>query len=104
MLFYQLINATIHDNKTTLVWWCSISYSICNRFENVTEKVSYIPDTTSDLVFSIDFVNRSQTESLPLMMEEVNLAGRRLLMLLNYTIFHSKLAILIVTSYSNLIP
>lgn len=51
-----------------------LHHSICNQFENVTEKVSHVPATTSDLVGSIEFVNMSQM-NLSKMMDEVYLAG-----------------------------
>lgn len=64
--------------------------SVCTRFENVTERVSRLPDTTAELVESIEYVRLSQTESLLQMRHEVNLARKRLLMLLDYTILPSK--------------
>lgn len=56
----------------------------------VTEKVSHVPETTAELVESVEFVRKSQTQSLPEMKLEVNAAGARLLTLLNYTVLNSK--------------
>lgn len=56
----------------------------------MTEKVSYVPESTAELVESVEFVRKSQTQSLPAMKLEVNSAGARLLTLLNYTVLSSK--------------
>ena len=79
----SLVTRIMKDNR-------HIVRQICTRFETVTEKVSYVPENTAELVESVDFVNKSQNESLPEMLQEVNAAGGRLLTLLNYTMLQSK--------------
>ena len=64
---------------------------MCARFETVTEKVSYVPKTTAELVESVEFVRFSQAQSLPEMKVEVNAAGARLITLLNYTVLNSNI-------------
>lgn len=65
--------------------------SICSRFEAVTEKVSHVPESTTALVESVEYVRCSLSERLPAMIVDVKEAGKRLLTLLGYTILHSKL-------------
>ncbi len=79
----SLVTRIMKDNR-------HIVRQICTRFEAVTEKVSHVPENTAELVESVDFVNKSQNESLPEMLQEVNAAGARLLTLLNYTMLQSK--------------
>jgi len=79
----SLVTRILKDNR-------HIVRQICTRFETVTEKVSHVPENTAELVESVDFVNKSQNESLPEMLQEVNAAGARLLTLLNYTMLQSK--------------
>ncbi|EFX65497.1 hypothetical protein DAPPUDRAFT_333133 [Daphnia pulex] len=74
----SLVTIIMKDNR-------HIVRQISTRFETVTEKVSHVPDNTAELVESVDFVNKSQNEILPEMLQEVNAAGARLLTLLNYT-------------------
>lgn len=64
---------------------------VCTRFETVTERVSRIPMSTADLVDAIGFCAQSQTFSLPEMKEDVKASGRRLLMLLGYTVLNCTL-------------
>ena len=66
---------------------------ICIEFEEVTRKVSQLPSNTAQLVELIGFVQDSQTTRLPQLSADVNAAGRRLLMLLDYTILQRKFII-----------
>ncbi|KAK7111861.1 dynein axonemal heavy chain 3-like isoform X2 [Littorina saxatilis] len=76
----QLVVFEVDENR-------DLNRSICKRYDEMADKVSYIPDATKELVETQQYLRQSEEITVYKLKDEIDEAGSRLMFLLDYAIF-----------------
>ena len=72
----------------------SVSFSICKRFDEISDRCQEMPDKISDLVRLEEYVKNASSVKVIQLQQEVDEAAERLLFLLDYATLPCKFYII----------
>ncbi|ESO89088.1 hypothetical protein LOTGIDRAFT_210054 [Lottia gigantea] len=76
----KLITFEVDENR-------DLNRGICRRYDEMTDKVSEMPDTTQEIVETQEFLKASMEVTVYKLKDEIDEAANRLMFLLDYAIF-----------------
>ncbi|XP_041362756.1 dynein heavy chain 3, axonemal-like isoform X2 [Gigantopelta aegis] len=76
----RLVTFSMDENR-------ELNRGICKKYDEMADRVSEIPETTSELVEIQEFLKTSMEITVYKLMDEINEAANRLMFLLDYAIF-----------------